>query len=128
MATEQGNYPLESLPAPEAVPLGFQINSNETTVESLKACHVRSGDASATGERRGSCTLLYRRSVLPLLPIPKWLSSLESHGRGNCRKIVIVISGRGTPNNPSGNVIDNSTKAIGKLAQLFFEQAIPVSR
>ena len=112
----------------EAVPLGFRINSNETSVEDLKSCHVRSGDASKLPAKEEGLMPCYIDAVyFPLLSvlIPKWLLSLESHGRGNCRKIVIVISGRGTPNNPSGNVIDNSTKATGKLAQLFFEQAYP---
>ena len=56
----------------------------------------------------------------PLLSvlIHKWLETLANNGQmENSRKIVILISGRGTPTDPKARSIDNSTQATSKIVQ-----------
>jgi hypothetical protein len=67
------------------------------------------------------------RSVyFPLIAvlIPKWLKSIDE-GRSGFKKVLILVSGRGTPMDTAANMSDNSTKQAGRLIEHFVHLSYP---
>lgn len=62
-------------------------------------------------------------TFFPLLAVllPKWLTKCDA----SKQKIVVIISGQGTPNDAKSSMVDNSTKFTGVLITKFIEREYP---
>ena len=67
-------------------------------------------NAIATSPKQG-CVI--EAAFFPLIAVllPKWLQDCDP----SKKKIVFIVSGRGTPNDSSSRMVDNSTKFLGVL-------------
>lgn len=66
------------------------------------------------------------RVCFPLIAVlvPKWLKSIES-SKPSVRKVVILVSGKGTPSDINADMMDNSTKVTAQLIQTFLHLVYP---
>lgn len=77
-------------------------------------------------EESTSCILTSVYFPLISMLVPKWLHNMESSGRNNSRKIIILVTGRGTPRDSNESSNDNSTKYSGTLIKRFLNEVYPM--
>ena len=117
----QGQYPVLPEPSSLVVPVGFDMRKTPVPVEDLSMLRFRGGDQAllspATGTPNGSSVstqgCVIEAAFFPLIAVllPKWLQDCDP----SKKKIVFIVSGRGTPNDSSSRMVDNSTKFSGVL-------------
>jgi len=122
-STEDGRYPIALHPRANCLlPLGFDLSKSPVVV-SAHSLHFKADGANAVrseqngAEEPNTCSVDAMYFPLLAVLVHKWLDTLEQSGNLNSRKIVILISGRGTPTDPLARSVDNSTKATAKLVQ-----------
>ena len=117
----QGQYPVLPEPSSLVVPVGFDMRKTPVPVEDLSMLRFRGGDqallSSTTGTPNSSSSstqgCVIEAAFFPLIAVllPKWLQDCDP----SKKKIVFIVSGRGTPNDSSSRMVDNSTKFSGVL-------------
>ncbi len=130
--TEDGRYPIAPQPRPglrNILPLGFDISKCAVGI-SMDSLHFKAHCAELMADNSGntqSSTCVVDAMYFPLLSVlvHKWLDTLEANGHLDSRKIVILISGRGSPTDPTARCVDNSTKATAKLVQKLLMREYP---
>ena len=121
-STEDGRYPIAVHPrSNSSLPLGFDLSKCAVAV-SEPSLHFKADGAKVVhtaqkGSEPSSCVVDAMYFPLLAVLVHKWLDTLDQSGNLNSRKIVILISGRGTPTDPGARCVDNSTKATAKLVQ-----------
>eukprot|EP01038_Epipyxis_sp_PR26KG_P015957 gene15957-21652_t len=113
--------------------LGFDLSNKDSWVMvKSNALRVRENQnystnlnnytSNSSGEEESAVIGVY----FPLLSmlLEKWLHILNDNNN-NCKKTVILISGRGQPINNKSNERDNSTKYTAKLIKLFIHLIHP---
>jgi hypothetical protein len=126
------------------VPVGFDLSAIPVSIDNLSSLRFRRDDKSAVStsrrtspvdslytngntKQKNNDTCMIDAAYLPLLAvlIPRWLETIKSSGKLNSRKIIFLISGRGTPRDNNSHVVDNSTKFTGLLMTKFIETVYP---
>eukprot|EP00605_Chrysophyceae_sp_TOSAG23-4_P001026 GSChrysophyteH1.ASY1.ANO1.1127.1 assembled CDS len=123
--TIDGRYPIASEPiSGQHLPVGFDLSKHPLNVRGSNL-HFKGSNEPMGANNDINCVV--DGAFFPLLSVlvHKWLETLRSCGNSDSRKIVILISGRGTPTDPSARSIDNSTKASSKIVQKLFGLEYP---
>ncbi len=120
--------------AESKVPIGFNLQLNPVEISDLTSLRFRQDDASKIRvpviddnldvEKRAVACIQSVYFPLIAVLLPKWLNSIQD-GRKSLKKVVVIVSGRGTPVDKSAAMSDNSTKYTGKLIELFINRAYP---
>ena len=114
----QGQYPVLPDPSSLVVPVGFDIRKTPVHVEDISMLRFRGDDkallspaSNDTSASTQGCVI--EAAFFPLMAVllPKWLQDCDP----SKKKIVFIVSGRGTPNDSSSRMVDNSTKFSGVL-------------
>ena len=122
----QGQYPVMSEPLTNVVaPVGFDLRQNTVTVDDTSTLRFRGADLQvlqqpATTADNG-CVIESVFFPLVAVLVPKWLQTCNP----DKKKIIFIVSGRGTPNDSSSRMVDNSTKFTGVLITKFIEREYP---
>jgi hypothetical protein len=115
---------------------GMSVGTTNTSstcesVNTVDSCCDNANNSISNQREDGSNPRYYIDHVyFPLLSIliPKWLKSIHYHPAEAHRRVQLVmflVTGRGTPNDPSTWIMDNSTKIAGQLMIRFLEQVYP---
>ena len=96
-------------------------SSNKNSSSSSSSSNNSNIGSSSSSSSTPGCVI--EATFFPLLAvlIPKWLAKCDKLKK----KIVFIISGRGTPNDANSSMQDNSTKFMGILATKFLEREYP---
>jgi hypothetical protein len=139
-----GQYPVADEPNHGSLPVGFDLRNFPITVDRLSSLRFRGSDKSALLNAHNSRPGNNHNAVAPIstsisvndnfscviesvffplmsVLLPKWLQNSDPHKR----KIVFIVSGRGTPDSSSSRMVDNSTKFSGVLMTKFIEKEYP---
>jgi len=131
----QGQYPVMSEPSTNVVvPVGFDLRQNAVAVDDTATLRFRGADlevlqqpssssstSSTTTAPGNGCVSESVFFPLVAVLIPKWLQTCDP----DKKKIIFIVSGRGTPNDSSSRMVDNSTKFTGVLITKFIEREYP---
>ena len=128
------------------VPAGFEFRSDgsdtvmQTKVEDIASLRFRknNGDilkqamrddaGSANGDIDATLLNCYIETVFfPLIAVlvPKWLSSVLENNNGEVNKVLLLITGAGTPADSMANFLDNSTEFTGKIIKEYINVLYP---
>ena len=113
----------------EAVGFGFKTNTTGATggihIDDTSMIRFRGSDKNHLNSEHSNSSECYIDAVyFPLIGIlmPKWLSSIPTD---NANKVVLLITGVGTPASNTGDMNDNSTEYTGKLIEEFLNMVYP---
>jgi hypothetical protein len=126
----------------DEVAVGFNFTSNPIVLQDLSTLRFRHDDKNTllknsttsgdntedANEKNDNHSCVIENAYFPLIAVllPKWLGSIDEDRRNDFNKVVVLVSGRGTPMiQSSGNANDNSTKCTGELIKLLIKQAYP---
>ena len=101
------------------MPVGFDLAGDLSVAVNVDKLRLRE-DHSAVSESG-----VIDSAHFPLIAIllPKWLKSIED--QKNYKKVLVLVSGRGTPSDSHASVLDNSTKYLGRLILEFIKIVYP---
>jgi hypothetical protein len=131
--TKLGSRSASSMNPERCVSVGYDFKRDPIAVDNVSSLRFRKEDQSLLlqnniAEHATESDCFIERAYFPLLAVllPKWLDSISSEDSSKA-KVVVLVSGRGTPTVPSdGNTAkDNSTKFTGELMQLFIQLTHP---
>jgi hypothetical protein len=124
----------------DPVAVGFNFKDNPILLQDLATLRFRHEDKNIlqrttegmsdehTSDANPSTNeCMIENAYFPLIAalLPKWIGSIDQH-RENFTKVVVLVSGRGTPMiQSSGSANDNSTKETGELIRLMIQRAYP---
>ena len=110
-------------PGGEVASVGFNFSSEPVPIPDISSLRFRRDDCNAL-RQTDRISAVIEAAYFPLIAvlIPKWLETISSGGRADSKKIVFLISGRGTPIDANARVVDNSTKSTGSLISKFIEK------
>lgn len=118
----------EKKPTLGAVPLGFDLTLHPVCVSDVSSLRFRQDDFKKMSppDSVDLPVAMIRMVYFPLIAVllPKWISNIDESSQ-DAKKVLILVSGRGTPSDTSANMSDNSTKFTGKLIMLFMQSAYP---
>jgi hypothetical protein len=104
--------------------VGYNLANSAVKFESMDAFRFRNEEYQFFEERAESCSI--SAVYFPLLAalIPKWLKNIEE-SRDGYQKVIVLVTGRGTPVSETAKISDNSTQYTAKLMQLFINRCYP---
>lgn len=116
------------------VPVGFRINARPLLLQDVSMLRFRRDDKNLVSNEKApiveaadpTCTECYIEAIyFPLLAIllPQWIEFTKF--KEKVRFVIILISGRGSPQDQDESAIDNSTKFTGQLMSLFIAREYP---
>lgn len=126
----------------DQVAVGFNFSNHPIKVHDLSALRFRHDDknvllrrdnGAAGSDHQGAVDTIQTDYVLenayfPLIAalVPKWLGTIDEERQLLFNKVIVLVSGRGTPMiQTSGNENDNSTKSTADLIRLLIQKAYP---
>ena len=126
LSQEPLQYEVTSLSEKEYLPVGFDLSNNPVKIADYNYLRFRK-DEILSNNGSDDRTLLAFTCYLPLLAIliPRWLAAVQHKLRPDCKLVLVFITGRGTPNEPSGRIQDNSTLYTGRIMTKFIELLYP---
>lgn len=107
------------------VPVGFDLRDSPVKIHNVSSLRFRRDDKQILPSAETSCHINAADFPLLAVLIPKWLQAIQYKYRPDCKLIVFLVTGRGTPNDTSARVIDNSTQLAGRLMAKFIELQYP---
>jgi len=130
------------------VPVGFNFSKCPIAVDDFANLRFRQDDKSTLLQRKDSTNGansapnsddhapqdnkseqgVIESAYFPLISVllPKWLNSIDEDRRHTFNKVIVLVSGRGTPMvQTSGTDNDNSTKCTGELIKLLIQKTYP---
>lgn len=114
-----GHYCPED-PMIPAVPAGYDLKHSAVRLEDASSLRFRSDDMSAFPFHQGVLlTAVYFPLIATLLP--KWIKATAQ--QGIVKRLVVLVSGRGQPQDERADHADNSTKYTAKLIAHFIKRA-----
>jgi cytidine deaminase len=107
-----------------SIPVGFELKENySVTIPDQAGLRFKEDYSDRKGQ---PCIIDCAYFPLVAILLPKWLKSIEDNMcGGTTKKILVLVSGRGTPSDASANVSDNSTEYLGKMILLFISKVYP---
>lgn len=119
------------------LPIGFSLQPNSgdsvrdsplsVSCQELNDLRVRGRDAPRVVQLENSTTL--NAVFFPLLAmlLPQWEAKLEEKYQANtkCKKVLVLVSGVGTPRNWTHSVNGNSTQVCAQLMESFIKTLYP---
>ncbi len=104
--------------------MGFRFPKNGATISDISKLRFRRDDRQLLPS---SSVYTIETVNFPLLAVvvPKWLETIQYKKRPDRKYIILLITGRGTPNDTSARVVDNSTLWTGRLMAKFIERVYP---
>lgn len=114
------------------LPVGFDLSESPIPIPDVGSFRVRGKDSNALSLVNGgghqpagsSCITAVYFPLLSLL-VPKWKESIVASGDYDCRKMIVLVSGVGTPRNPEHELEGNSTEVIAQMMQMFLKENHP---
>ncbi|RYG65075.1 hypothetical protein EON64_12695, partial [archaeon] len=119
---EKGAYLSDS-----KVAVGFSLRENNITVNNSRQLRFKSS-LEVRFPKDDDQPVCIDGVFFPLLAtlIPKWERTTQQHsGTAHCQKVVVLVSGKGQPQDERADSSDNSTEFVGKLIALFLQRAHP---
>lgn len=122
-------YDVQQVSPTSNVALGYDFTNNIHVRDSSSIRFRRNDETKLFPELKKeestSCTITSVYFPLISILVPKWLHNMESNGRINSRKVIILVTGRGTPRDSNESSNDNSTKYSGTLIKRFLNEVYP---
>lgn len=118
-------YEVAPVESNEYTPVGFDLCQHPVKVN-IAGLRFRRDDKTLISSDSSSASI--DGVYFPLLAIllPKWLETIQYRERtDSCKLILYLVTGRGTANDTSALVSDNSTEWSGKLMVKFVQQLYP---
>ena len=123
------------------VPVGFNFNKCPIAVDDFSSLRFRQDDKSSLLQPK-SCNsdegsarpkagehAIIDGAFFPLISVllPKWLKTIDEDRQHSFNKVVLLVSGRGTPMVQTSNNTDNdnSTKCTAELIKLLIQKTYP---
>ena len=124
-SVESPRYSINEMPSGGSVPIGFQLQSNPALEVDLKDLRVRGKDQCklVDGQHYEISHVLF-----PLLAstFPKWLQMVhEKQYQRPIKKVLVLVTGVGTPRNWTHSVTGNSTQYCADLVEQFIYRLHP---
>lgn len=118
----------------DSVAVGFNFTKSPILLKDLATVRFRHDDKNTLLRRNDSASdapaneCVIESAYFPLIAVllPKWLATIEEERKQLFNKVVVLVSGRGTPMiQSSGTANDNSTECTSKLIRLLIQRAYP---
>lgn len=107
-----------------SIDVGIDLTCHSVIVSNIQQLRFRQNDAAKLPNHAEPKLAAVYFPLLALL-IPKWLMEIEFRGKSNCRKIIYLISGQGTPRDEKARIQDNSTQITAELMKIFLRKVYP---
>jgi hypothetical protein len=106
--------------------VGFDLQNHNVVIDRIEQLRFRQNDREKMSNPDQSSPTL-SAVYFPLLSmlIPKWLTEVDSRGKGGSRKIVFLVSGQGSPRDDTARVQDNSTETTAMVMEMFLKKVYP---
>jgi len=121
-------YEVAPVESGEYTPVGFDFCEYPVRINDIAGLRFRRDDKTLISSPSHSPSVSINAVYFPLLAIllPKWLETIQYRERSDsCKLILYFVTGRGTANDTSALVSDNSTEWTGKLMTKFINQLYP---
>lgn len=117
---------IRSLTTEQELDVGFDLQNLNVVIDRTEQLRFRQNDRDKMSNPDQSSPTL-SAVYFPLLSmlIPKWLTEVDSRGKGESRKIVFLVSGQGTPRDETARVQDNSTETTARVMEIFLKKVYP---
>ena len=99
------------------------MEGREVNFDSMTAFRFRNEEHQLFEERNGPCSISAVYFPLIAALIPKWIKDIDEN-RAGYQKVILLVTGRGTPVSETAKISDNSTQYTAKLMQLFLSLTI----
>jgi hypothetical protein len=117
---------IRNLTTEQELDVGFDLQNHKVVIDRIEQLRFRQNDREKmSNSDQSSPTLSAVYFPLLSLLIPKWLTEVDSRGKGGSRKIVFLISGQGTPRDHTARVQDNSTETTAIVMEMFLKKVYP---
>ena len=105
--------------------LGIDLRKIPIDIVDTSALKFRRNVRSQLPADNEGCVVTAAYFPLLAILVPKWLATIEAHGQEIKRKIIFLVTGRGTPVDITASEISNSTKHTGALMTRVLNNVYP---
>jgi hypothetical protein len=116
---------IRSFTTNQELDVGFDLQNHGVVIDRIEQLRFRQNDRDKMSNEDSSATLSAVYFPLLSMLIPKWLTEVDSRGKGRSRKIVFLVSGQGTPRDETARVQDNSTEITAMVMEMFLKKVYP---